>query len=62
MLALPTLLLILFAPMAWPVWLFAWGALVIKGFGNVRAMGIRRTPIRPQSPPKSAEGSRKGSR
>lgn len=62
MLALPTLLLILFAPMAWPVWLGLWGALVIKGFGNARAMGARRTRTRPQSPPKSAEGSRRENR
>lgn len=45
MLALPTLLLILFLPLAWPVWLFAWGALVIKGFGGRHG----RTRTRPKS-------------
>lgn len=41
MLALPTLVLILSLPMAWPVWLGVWGALVIKGFG-----GRARTRLR----------------
>jgi len=36
MLALPTLGLILFLPMAWPVWAALWGVLVVKGFGGRR--------------------------
>jgi hypothetical protein len=62
MLALPTLGLILFAPMAWPVWLFLWGGLVIKGFGSVREMGVLKTRIRRRLHPKSVTGSRKASR
>jgi hypothetical protein len=34
MLALPMLCLVALMPEAWPMWLFAWGALAIKGFGG----------------------------
>jgi len=51
MLALPTLVLILLTPLAWPVWLFAWGVLAIKGFGGRPG----RTPTRPKSRSKSCK-------
>jgi hypothetical protein len=60
MLALPTLVLILLMPEAWPVLLLGWGVLVVKGFG--RAMGSPRTPTRHPSPPRSADGSPKARR
>jgi hypothetical protein len=62
MLALPTLGLILFLPLMWPVWLGLWGFLVIKGFGSAAAMGARKTRTRLKLRPTSAGASRKGKR
>jgi hypothetical protein len=51
MLALPTLVLILLMPEAWPAWLGAWGVLVVKGFGGRPG----QTPTRPKSRSKSCK-------
>jgi hypothetical protein len=48
MLALPTLVLILLMPEAWPAWLGAWGVLVVKGFGG-------RARTRPRSQNRSCK-------
>jgi len=47
MLALPVLGLILFLPMAWPLWLALWGFLVVKGFG--RPLARTRTRAKSQN-------------
>ena len=47
--ALPTLGLILFLPLMWPLWLALWGFLVIKGFGGRPARTHTRAKSRSRS-------------
>jgi hypothetical protein len=51
MLALPMLGLVALMPEAWPMWLFGWGVLAIKGFGGRPG----QTPTRPKSRSKSCK-------